>query len=90
MSQDFQRSPTVGDDHVGHLIQKYLGHSRSSIAAIPTIVDPKIASDFPSKLLKGRLERRDARGCGRIVRGAIHEHADVPRVVDLGSACRQR
>ena len=63
---------------------------RSASPAPQRVVDPHVAAVGPAQLLQPLQERRDAGLRFRIVRGAVHEHADAPHALALLRARRER
>src|SRR5262249_19337138 len=59
-------------------------------ADAPAIIDPQVASNRPARFRKPLQERQQARLRFRIVRTAVHEHADAPHALALLSACSER
>jgi len=59
-------------------------------ADAPAIIDPQVASDRPARFRKPLQERQQARLRFRIVRTAVHEHADAPHPLGLLRARRER
>src|SRR5262249_28678269 len=81
-----------GDDHLrrGRDQFRRVFHVLVCVTGAPTIFDADIGIIGPTQLLKPLLERRDVKARLRIVRDAVHQHADAPHPLALLRARRTR
>jgi hypothetical protein len=74
----------VGHNHVGPQLDQFLGElpHEYRVAAGPAVLNPKITTRRPSKLVKSLLQRRDIGLCLRVTSREVHQHTDPTNPVD--------